>query len=98
VARQLTGDIKEAEVREALEQFDPIWDELFPVEQARVVQLLVERIDVSLDSVTIRLHTSGLASLIAEMQSMPAPQRRRDAGAGNHPGWKHFDGEHSAAG
>ena len=25
--------------------FDPIWDVLFPSEQARVIQLLVERID-----------------------------------------------------
>jgi hypothetical protein len=74
VARQLMGDIKEAEVREALEQLDPLWDELFPAEQARIVQLLVKRVDVSLDSVAIRLRTSGLASLIAEMQSMPAPQ------------------------
>jgi hypothetical protein len=58
------GDIKEAEVREALERFDPIWDELFPAEQARIVQLLVERVDVSLDGVAIRLRTSGIASLI----------------------------------
>ena len=25
---------------------DPLWDELFPAEQARIVQLLVERVDV----------------------------------------------------
>ena len=37
--------ISEAEVREALEQLDPLWDELFPAEQARIVQLLVERVD-----------------------------------------------------
>ena len=32
----------EAEVWEALERLDPLWDELFPAEQARIVQLLVE--------------------------------------------------------
>lgn len=39
--RQTIGDISEAEVWEALERFDPLWDELFPAEQARVIQLLV---------------------------------------------------------
>ena len=75
VARQLMGDIKEAEVREALEQIDPIWDELFPAEQARIVQLLVERVDVSLDGVAIRLRTTGIASLIADLRMMGAPRR-----------------------
>jgi len=75
VARQLMGDIQEAEVREALEQLDPIWDELFPAEQARIVQLLVERVDVSLDGIAIRLRTSGIASLVTEMRSMTAPKR-----------------------
>jgi site-specific DNA recombinase len=28
---------------------DHLWDQLFPAEQARIVQLLVERIDVSPD-------------------------------------------------
>ena len=27
-------------------ELDPLWDELFPAEQARIVQLLVERVDV----------------------------------------------------
>jgi site-specific DNA recombinase len=75
VARQLMGDIKEAEVREALEQLDPIWDELFPAEQARIVQLLVERVDIGLDGVDIRLRTSGIASLIADLRMMGAPRR-----------------------
>jgi site-specific DNA recombinase len=75
VARQLMGDIREAEVREALDQLDPIWDELFPAEQSRIVQLLVERVDVSLDGVAIRLRTSGIASLIADLRTMSAPRR-----------------------
>ena len=75
VARQLMGDIKEAEVREALEQLDPIWDELFPAEQARIVQLLVERVDIGLDGFDIRLRTSGIASLIADLRMMGAPRR-----------------------
>jgi site-specific DNA recombinase len=34
MARQSMGDIKESDVREALERLDPLWDELFPAEQA----------------------------------------------------------------
>lgn len=76
VARQLMGDIKEAEVREALEQLDPIWDELFPAEQARVVQLLVERVDVSPDGVDIRLRTEGLTNLVSDLRTVKAPSQR----------------------
>ena len=47
------------EVREALQRLDPLWDELFPAEQARIVQLLVERVDVGPDGVDIRLRTEG---------------------------------------
>ena len=36
-------------MREALERLDPLWDELFPAEQARIVQLLVERVDMQPD-------------------------------------------------
>ena len=34
-AREEATDVSEAEVREALLQLDPLWDELFPAEQAR---------------------------------------------------------------
>jgi site-specific DNA recombinase len=60
------GDVSEAEVREALQQLDPLWDELFPAEQARLVQLLVERVDVDVEGLDIRLRTDGLSGLVHE--------------------------------
>ena len=67
--REDDGDeISETEVRDALFQFDALWDELFPTEQARIIQLLVERIDVSVDGISIRLRTEGIASVIAELR------------------------------
>jgi hypothetical protein len=36
-AAKSMGDISEAEVRDALQRLDPLWDELFPAEQARIV-------------------------------------------------------------
>jgi muramidase (phage lysozyme) len=35
-AKHLTPDIYEGEVREALHRLEPLWNELFPAEQARV--------------------------------------------------------------
>ena len=70
------GDMTEAEVREALERLDPLWDELFPAEQARIVQLLVERVDVSPDGADIRLRTEGLAKLVADLRAIKPGSRR----------------------
>lgn len=62
--------ITEAEVRDAFERLDPMWDELFPAEQARIVQLLVERVDVKVDGIAIRLRTGGLTKLLSELQTV----------------------------
>jgi hypothetical protein len=74
-AAKSMGDISVAEVREALQRLDPLWDELFPAEQARIVQLLVERVDVSLDGADIRLRTEGLTNLVADLRAV-RPERR----------------------
>jgi hypothetical protein len=75
-ARQIDGDISEAEVREALERLDPLWDELFPAEQARIVQLLVDRVDVGSDGVQIRLRTEGLKNLVNDLRNANSEARR----------------------
>jgi DNA invertase Pin-like site-specific DNA recombinase len=75
-AAKSMGEISEADVREALERLDPLWDELFPAEQARIVQLLVERVDVSPDGADIRLRTEGLTNLVTELRAIrPEPRR-----------------------
>lgn len=73
--RRTIAGLKEAEVREALQRLDPIWNELFPAEQARVIQLLVERVDVGLEGVDIRLRTEGLSNLTAELDAV-SPDRK----------------------
>jgi hypothetical protein len=45
-----------------------LWDELFPAEQARIVRLLVERIDLSPDGMQVRLQAEGLHSLVEELR------------------------------
>ena len=75
-ARQSMDGISEADVREALERLDPLWEELFPAEQARIVQLLVERVDVSSDGADIRLRTEGLTNLVADLRAIKPDSRR----------------------
>lgn len=74
-ARQQDEAVTEAEVRDALQRLDPLWDELFPAEQARILQLLVERVDVGLDGVGIRLRTDGLSSLVADLRGREDARR-----------------------
>ncbi|AWL93032.2 recombinase family protein [Bradyrhizobium ottawaense] len=61
-------DISETEVRNALFGFDELWNELFPAEQARVIELLVERIDLGAEKLDITLKIEGLTSLSSELQ------------------------------
>ena len=61
------GGITEAAAREALTRLDPLWDELFPAEQARIVALLVKRVDIGTDGMNVRLRMDGLAELAREM-------------------------------
>ncbi len=75
-ARRDVDGLTEGEVREALEGLDPLWDELFPAEQARIVQLLVERVDVGTDSVDIRLRVDGLAHLARDLGGIADASRR----------------------
>jgi hypothetical protein len=75
-ARQIMADVSEVEVREALHRLDPLWSELFPAEEARIVQLLVERVDVSPEGADIRLRTEGLTNLVADLLAITPGSRR----------------------
>jgi len=66
-ARAQANDITEADARAALQKLDPLWDELFPAEQARIVALLVERADIGTEGLDVRLRVEGLGSLAREM-------------------------------
>jgi hypothetical protein len=66
-ARAAAPELTEAEVRDALGRLDPLWDELFPGEQDRIVRLLVERVTVGEAGAEIRLNLDGLAGLARDM-------------------------------
>lgn len=65
-------DITEAQVRSALVEFDSVWEELFPAEQARLIQLLVDRVDIKIDGLSVRLRLLGFASLATELKQKAA--------------------------
>ncbi len=66
-ARDQDDGLSEADVREALQNLDPLWDELFPTEQARILQLLIERIEVSPSGIDLRFRVDGLQTLVADV-------------------------------
>ena len=66
------GGTSEPEVYTALQQFDPLWDELFPAEQARIVGLLVERVDIGNEGLNVRLRIDGLSGLVSEIDQRRA--------------------------
>ena len=66
-ARAEAPDLTEAETREALERLDPLWDELFPAEQARIVRALAERVVVGPAGADIRLRVAGLVGLVRDL-------------------------------
>lgn len=75
-ARNEIDGLTEAQVRDALQQLDSIWNELFPAEQARIVQLLVERIEVGTEGADIRLRTQGLTSLVTDLSTIQSEIRK----------------------
>jgi site-specific DNA recombinase len=63
--------LDEDEAGEALAIFDPLWEALTPHEQARVVQLLVERVDYDGvgGKVAIPFPPAGIKTLADELAS-----------------------------
>jgi hypothetical protein len=76
-ARKNISDLTERQVADELRRFDDLWTELFPAEQARIVQLLVERVDLSESGADITLKVEGLASVMQDLRL--AEKRTKDA-------------------
>ena len=60
--------VPEREVVASISAFALLWDELFPAEQARIVRLLVERVDLAPDAMQVRLRAEGLQTLVEELR------------------------------
>lgn len=59
--------LDEARVTVAMRQIDRIWESLFPEEQARLAQQLIERVVVTHSAIEIRMHALGSATAVQEL-------------------------------
>lgn len=66
-ALQLEPNITVDEVRENLTRFNEIWDQLFPLEQNRIVQLIVKRVVVGLGGIEIIYHPNGIMDIYEQI-------------------------------
>ncbi len=62
----------ERDVVKTVTDFAPLWDELFPAEQARIVRLLVERVELGPSGLRVKLRAEGLQTLVQELQTRRA--------------------------
>ena len=72
IAKLNSDDSPEADAIAALQQFPELWAQLFPGEQARIIQLLVRRVTVTAEGLVIDLRTDGIAGVMREMMT-PRP-------------------------
>lgn len=64
---QSNGIIPETIVINSFKQIEKVWDELFPAEQARIINLLVREVKFNENGLEIKIFKDGLSSLSTEM-------------------------------
>ena len=67
--REESPTVDEKVVVQALAEFDQLWAALYPAEQTRIVQLLVERVTVGEDGIAVDLRHEGLGSVLRDMMA-----------------------------
>ncbi|MCE2814325.1 MAG: recombinase family protein [Planctomycetaceae bacterium] len=68
-ATSRTSTVDLAEITQALHRLDPIWEVLYPEEQSRILELLIETVRVSENNVDIRFRTNGIEKIVEELTS-----------------------------
>jgi site-specific DNA recombinase len=67
--RDESPPVDEKAVVKALGEFDQLWAALYPAEQARIVNLLVERVTVGESGMAVDLRNEGLGSVLRDMMA-----------------------------
>ncbi|NBO46908.1 MAG: site-specific recombinase [Actinobacteria bacterium] len=70
--------VTEACVRESLADIFAIWRELFPGEQQRLLELILERVVLNENSLEVRVRAEGLHSLIREVNALKSNNGARN--------------------
>jgi DNA invertase Pin-like site-specific DNA recombinase len=83
--------LKLEEIRDALQNIDALWNELFPAEQARIVELLVEGVVIEEQGITLTFRANGLRLLAlqsrgGEQTDLPAEASAKAGAPGTDAG------------
>ena len=68
LAQEKYPELSEPQIVLPLCKLATVWEQLFPAEQQRIVQLLIERVTLRDDGIEIVWHESGWSTLAAEMR------------------------------
>ena len=75
LVREEVPSVTEHQIRQNLQSIETLWDHLFHNEQARLLELFIKRIVVSLKDVTIQIRSNGIDDLARSIQSINKKQR-----------------------
>ena len=64
------GHIELTEVTNALQRLDPVWETLYPEEQRRVLELLIDSITVNKKEIAIQFRANGIEQIVGELKPM----------------------------
>ena len=67
--REESPTVDEKATIKALGEFDQIWAALYPAEQTRIIQLLVDRVTVGTNGIAVDLRHEGLGSVLRDMMA-----------------------------
>lgn len=68
-ARKSIPALAEREVHEALKAFDPLWEALFPAEQARILRLLLVKAQLAPEGLDLTFRVAGFETLAKELKA-----------------------------
>ncbi len=71
--------ITENDVRDGLQNIEAVWDHLYHKEQARLLQLFIEKIRVEPEGIHIDIRTNGINSLVLDLKA--AAQQTKEMSA-----------------
>ena len=79
VANNMDDGITENDVRDGLQNIEVVWDHLYHKEQARLLQLFIEKIRVEPEGIHIDIRTNGINSLVLDLKA--AAQQTKEMSA-----------------
>ncbi len=62
------ASLDEEQIIKSFNALDDVWDELFPVEQNRILQLIIKKLEVHETGLRLTIRTDGFRALAQEMK------------------------------